>query len=62
MQRHDGVAEALQFLGQYAKDAGDLPVAAKYCGRLLECGGPEEDWAKQMLREIKQLERHGRKR
>ena len=65
----DGVAEALRFLGEYAlgqatlsampgqqpEDVlGQLAAAAKYCGRLLECGkGAEEEWAKQALRQIR---------
>jgi hypothetical protein len=35
---------------------GALAVAAKYCSRLLECGGAEEEWAKQQLRDIRSLE------
>jgi hypothetical protein len=38
------------------KDEGSLAVAAKYCSRLLECGGSEEEWAKKQLREIRGLE------
>jgi len=62
VQRSDGVAEALKFLSQYAKDEGSLPVAAKYCSRLLECGGAEEEWAKKQLKEIKLLEQGNRSR
>ncbi len=54
--RSEGVAEALRFLSGFAKDAGSLGVAAKYCSRLLEYGGAEEEWAKKQLREIRTLE------
>jgi len=30
-----------------------VEVAARYCSRLLECGGAEEAWAKQQLRELR---------
>ena len=39
------------------QDEGALTAAAKYCSRLLECGGAEEEWAKGMLKEIRGLER-----
>lgn len=52
----DGVAEALKFLSSFAQREGALAVAAKYCSRLLECGGSEEEWAKQQLKDIRALE------
>lgn len=44
----------------YAKVEGSLAVAAKYCSRLLECGGADEDWAKKQLREIRAIEQQHR--
>ena len=45
--------EALLFLANHCKDAGQLQEAQQYCSRLLDFGGHEKEEAKALLRDIR---------
>ena len=47
--------DALLFLAQHAKEAGQLPAAEAYCQRLLDVGGPAGQKAKALLQELGQI-------